>query len=585
MNAARSRRPGGWWIRAATCGLSLAATVAARPSDDLASEGDTATSAPALEDASGAGDEIDWSQFEAVPDDGDDAGHVDGRAGGPGVLDRAADLLRELREDPTLDGRISFYYSAIYRGRFHQFDDVEFPFPNAVTPDDQQWARELRRRRDDQDDHDLDQYFSLSWRELLAPESDSWWQKVDVEASGRYFKDLDGSPAGEETLDTFDALSGNDQLRVTTLHATGEVFDRHLEVRAGRQHVRDAEWVHFDGAQLRFRGLTVFDREVELSAFGGARVRYFRRASSEHVGVGGATIRMWPWEGASVRLSDVWFVDNSLEAELRQRFEIGYAAITYRQINEDPQSVWVDLHIDWDEVDLSCDLGYRGKLGAGADDFDFDFTRSRRRDPSGTEYLWFGDLAPYDEASLDLRQGFLEHWGAFLGGTVHQLRERKQRDEWSTDWQEAWAGVDVSHAPWRGFTGRATVRYLHTDLRRRIFRLDAGTAIGNGTPDFQAEDITGDGEPDFLGLELLAEQDFARVIAAGVVVVVRGYDYQSNYAFLEDLTASSASIYVRWNATARTQWRLSYAYDRDFQHIAPDLEALHTVRVQFTYRF
>jgi len=532
----------------------------------------------AQDEGTAVDDGIDWSQFESVEDDDDDESQGD--PFGSGVVD----LLSELHEDPTLGGKISLYYTAVYRGRFHEFGDFAFPFPDAVSPDDQIWAEQLRRRHRNWDDHDLDQYLSLSWDEILSPEEESWWQKVDLDLSLRYFKDLDGSPAGEASLGTFDALAGNDQLRLQSLNATAELFDRHLEVRAGRQQLRGAEWIRFDGAKVRFRGVSFLGREVELSVFGGSRVRFFRRASSQHVGVGGASLTIWPWDGALFRLSDVYFLDNSLEAELRQSFGLGQVALTYRQIDESPSSIRADLHLEWQRSQLSLDLGYRGRLGDAVDDFDFDFTRSRRRDPSGTRYLWFGGLAPYDEVSLEARKGIFERWGVLAGGTVHRLRDREARDEWSTDWQEAWLGVDVVHAPWKGFTGRATVRYLHTDQRRRVLRFDADSVITNGIPDFQAVDITGDGEPDFLGVDLLVEQDFSRVVAAGAVLVFRGYDYQSNYAFLENLTASSATGYLRWNPGPRTTWQISYSHDRDFDKIYPDLEALHTVRLQFTYR-
>ena len=36
-----------------------------------------------------------------------------------------SELLDELYEDPTLDGKIRFYYSATYRGTFHEFGDFD----------------------------------------------------------------------------------------------------------------------------------------------------------------------------------------------------------------------------------------------------------------------------------------------------------------------------------------------------------------------------------------------------------------------------------------------------------------------------
>ena len=78
-----------------------------------------------------ADDGIDWSQFESIEDD--DEGEIeDSGPFGAGFVD----LLSELYDDPTLGGKISLYYTAVYRGRFHEFGEFDFPFPNEVTPDD-----------------------------------------------------------------------------------------------------------------------------------------------------------------------------------------------------------------------------------------------------------------------------------------------------------------------------------------------------------------------------------------------------------------------------------------------------------------
>ena len=51
------------------------------------------------------------------------------------------------------------------------------------------------------------------------------------------------------------------------------------------------------------------------------------------------------------------------------------------------------------------------------------------------------------------------------------------------------------------------------------------------------------------------------------------------------MDATSVGVYARWRATSRAQWYLSYSYDRDYEFVNPDLEALHTIRVQFQYRW
>jgi hypothetical protein len=490
--------------------------------------------------------------------------------------------LADFAKDPTLGGKLHLVYRASYTCRFFDFKSFDFPFPQAVSGDDREYAEELARRRDGAD-HDLDQYFSATWKELLTAE-EGLWQSIDADLSFRRFRDLDGSPANEASLSTFDTFSGNRAFQLYTLSASLEAFERHLRLTAGRQLAREAEWVHFDGATASLRGVTFLGKEAEVAAFGGSRVRFFPRTSASRDGIWGGHVRYWPALDTQLTFSDVYYVDNSFQAELRQSFPaLGWLALAYRQINERPESARLDASVLWSAWNLELFFTYLARLGRTSDTFLFDFTRSARRD--GAVFFNIGDLEPFDEWTLEARKGFLEYYGVFAGGAVHRLRKRDRKDLYNTDWQEAWVGLDVLHAPWKGFTGRATVRYLHSDLPRQRLRLDPTEVITNGTPDFQEQDLAGDGEPDFLGFELLLEQDFFRKLAAGVVVVFRGYDYRSNYAFIDNLTATSATAYLRWRATARSRFHLSYSYDRDFRLLYPDLEALHTVRLQYIFSF
>lgn len=496
-------------------------------------------------------------------------------------------LLSQLEEDPTLGGRLHLTYRATYTGRFYDFGPFEFPVndPAAIGPDDLAHAAQLAARHRNDDDHDLDQYLSLRWDGLYREEEGALLQSVDLGLSLRYFRDLDGSPAGEASLDTFDTFSDNSRFQLLTLHTTLEAFQRHLLFTLGRQYAHEAEWIHFDGGQARFRGVTLLGRPVELGAFGGQRVKLYRRTSSSRDGIWGGYVKYWPLKNTSIKLSDVFYADNSFEVELRHTFPgVARVSVGYRQIDEHPAFVRLEASAEWASQQLTALLRTVHKVGKGADDFDFDYTRSRRREGDNPLFFNLGELAPYDEVSLELRKGFLEHYGASAGGTLHVLRDRDLRDEYNTDWQEVWAGLDVLHAPWEGLTGRLTFRYLHTDLRRRLLRLDPNFVLTNNVPDFLPEDITGDGEPDFLGVDLLLEQDLGRTVAGGATLDFRSYDTRTNFVVLENLTVSNVSAYLRWRPTRHTQWTLRYSYTRDFEFLYPDLDALHTVQVQFTYR-
>ncbi len=490
-------------------------------------------------------------------------------------------------EDPSLDGKLHLTYRINYQLKLYDFKRYRFNF-DPVTDDDREQARQLKAWRDNDSDQDLDQYVSLRTEDLFIPwEESGVFQSFKTETAFRYFKDIDGSPSGEEARGGFDRFDGRQAFQLYKLFARVETFSRHLELTLGRQYANEAEWVHFDGAAGRFRGLQILGREVELSAFGGSRVTFYSRSSSNHNGVGGGTIRIALGEATQMKLSNVYYLYNTFEAELRQDLsDIGWFAVRYRQIKRAAHSVTIDAHADWRSQNVTVDARYVAKVADQVDDFYFDFTQSslRRGGNQSEKHFNIGGIEPYDEFYLEVRKGFLEHYGVFAGGIAHILRRGSEDDNYNADWYEAWAGLDVLHAPWQGLTGRVTVRYVDADLPRRIVIADENDLI-DGIPNFLPEDAVGDGEPSSLGVEFLLEQDFARVVTLGATAVVRSYDYESQFVRVEDMEATSVGAYARWRATSRAQWYLSYSYDRDYEFVNPDLEALHTIRAQFQYRW
>ncbi len=521
-------------------------------------------------DAAGVEDDESESAYDEELDGADD---------GPSLWER-------MRDDPTLGGKLHLTYRISYRAQLYDFGRYRFPF-DPVTDDDREQARQLRRlRRDERSDQDIDQYFALRATDLFVPwEEANLIQSTRFETSFRYFKDIDGSGAGSEGLDGYDRLSDRDALQLYKLFARVETFDRHLEITAGRQQARHSEWVHFDGVAARFRGLAVLEREVELDGFVGSRVRFYRRASAARDLIAGGSATVSFSDATTLRLSDVYYLYNTFEGELRQTLpDLGWLAFRYRQIGSEPHSIGADGFFEWPSTRWTLHARYLGKVSDIEDDVFFDYTQSTRGRSTGgaEEHFHLGGQSPYDEFFIEARKGLFEHYGVLLGATAHLVRD--DEDRFNSDWFEVWLGADVSDVPWRGFSGHATIRYVDTDLPRRVVRLDA-TALENALPDFRPEDLAGDGEPSFLGFELLAEQDFERVVAVGGTVVIRSYEYRSHFARIEDLSAVALGGYVRWRATERSRWELRYDYDRDDRFVAPGIDGVHTVRAQFTYRW
>ena len=204
-------------------------------------------------------------------------------------------IFERIWSDPRLGGKLHFTLRQDYVVRYHEFKDYEFPFPDSVTEDDLEQARQLERRRENnKTDQDLATYFSLRLDDLYDPgERAGPFDAVGGEVSFRYTKDIDGSPQGEESQGIYDNFSGRDAFQLQTFFARLKTFERHLELELGRQFAHEAEWLHFDGGNATFRGLRVLDRDVELGAFGGTRVKYFPRRSSSHDGVAGGHVRAW----------------------------------------------------------------------------------------------------------------------------------------------------------------------------------------------------------------------------------------------------------------------------------------------------
>jgi hypothetical protein len=141
---------------------------------------------------------------------------------------------------------------------------------------------------------------------------------------------------------------------------------------------------------------------------------------------------------------------------------------------------------------------------------------------------------------------------------------------YNTDWYETWGGIDTLHVPWEGLTGRLTARYLDTELPRRQPR-------DPSDPLFLA-DVVGDGEPQFLGFEVLLEQDIAGRVAVGGTLNWRIYTYDSRFARLEELDAVALGAYLRYRPNSLLTFYFDYTYEDDYRYIQNDFRDVQAIR-------
>ncbi|MBI4584252.1 MAG: hypothetical protein HY717_09555 [Planctomycetes bacterium] len=492
----------------------------------------------------------------------------------PGPAEEKKPGAAELWKDPTLKGKLHLTYRAAYQAQFFRFGRFRFNFPD-IDPADRQFAAELEDRRRRNQDHDLDQYFAVRTHDLIVPATQSGWcQGLDTEFSIRGFTDLDGTAAGNESLGAYDRFPGGDQAQLGALNFKALLLQRHLEFTGGRQYFEGAEYVHFDGGRIHVRGLGLFDRPVEIDAFAGARATYFPSVS--RTGLYGGALKYFPAQGTEFEFADVYYLDNSLKASLLQRLgPLASMQLLYRQVNEHPESAQLEAVFQESGWGLEARGSYYGRLGRSSNDFTFDYTFSERapvEDRDHDRHFNLGEIDPYDEASLEVRQEITGSFGLLLGGTGHWVRGRSDRDAYNSDWREVWGGLDSLHFPWEGLTGRAVIRYLDTDLPRRQY-------YDRDDPRF-ISDVTGDGEPRFVGLEARLEQDWARKVAVGTAVELRNYEYSNRFADLAGLNAWALQAHVRWRPMSILSFLIAYDYEKDYRFLNPDFKELHALKAQ-----
>ncbi len=499
----------------------------------------------------------------------------------PGPAEEKKDGPAELWKDPTLKGKLHLTYRATYQAQFFRFGRFHYNFPDITPADpqiaaDPQFAAELEDRHRHNQDHDLDQYFAVRTHDLITPGIKSgWYQGLDTEFSIRGFTDLDGTAAGNESLSIYDRFPGGDQTQLGALNFKVLLLQKHLEFTGGRQYFDGAEYVHFDGGRIHARGLGLFDRPVEIDAFAGARATYF--SSVSRTGLYGGSLKYFPAQGTEFELSDVYYLDNSLKASLLQRLgPLASMQLLYRQVNEHPESVRLEAVFQETGWGLEVRGNYYGRLEQSSNDFTFDYTFSERapvEDRDHDRHFNIGEIDPYDEATLEVRQEITGSFGLLLGGTGHWVRGRSDRDAYNSDWREVWGGFDSLHFPWEGLTGRAVIRYLDTTLPRRQYydRRDDPRLIS---------DVTGDGEPRFIGLEAQLEQDWARKVAVGTSVELRNYEYSNRFADLAGLNAWALQAHLRFRPMSILSFLIAYDYEQDYRYLNPDFKELHALKAQ-----
>ncbi len=296
-----------------------------------------------------------------------------------------------------------------------------------------QWAdREGRGKAEDQD------FFNLLGVELER----TGVAGLTFSGLAWYGVDTDGTAADSPFKDTLDSYDNRDDLRVYRAALRYAPADRGAAITAGRFDVWSAEVATLDGGLVELAPCRWFSAE----AFAGRIVSHYRDPQQD--GVYGANLAVRPREGSVVRLEDLYYIRNSLEASWVQDLSLWQASgrLAYRMIDSDPQKLALDLDAyPWEAGEVH--LAYVRKLAYADPDFDYDYTSAEE---DRVEYLNLSHLDPYADYRAEVRQGFLGRFG--VGGRLrwHNVIEDKDEDAYNVDFVEYGLLFDLRDWPWRG---------------------------------------------------------------------------------------------------------------------------------------
>ncbi|MBN1421230.1 MAG: hypothetical protein JXP34_20825 [Planctomycetes bacterium] len=467
--------------------------------------------------------------------------------------------------DPTFGGRLSLLARLEYAYSRVSYTHYGFNFPTEISVADADHAAEYQRGHDDED-QDIEGSLTVRLRDVGVEGTRGGF-------SLRAFKDLDGSPLGDELRGLESHFGGREDWQIGQAWGGYADPEERFDIRIGRQYAYESESVHFDGAWGRVRRLTFGLGTIELRAFGGRRVTYFSNPVDDEVLGGG--VRWDPIDALTLEASEVYLIDSSLRgrATARPADWLELCAETFL-IDEDP--AYIEFAGTAEPLArLEIDLGWREKLGQRADDFTFDFTqtaRGSRRDSLDARRLRIEDLDPYDRLFGEARILLADRALVRLGGRWNRVVDRDDRDFANADFGEVWTGVDWWEFPWRRLAGSLGLRWTqwdHPPIPAGIVAID---------------DLRGEGERNALEWRARLEQGIGEAATVGADVAWRTYDYRSRYASLDDMERLSAGADARIRFSEHLSWSIEYAYDEELPFVAPDLRWVQTLRTGLELR-
>lgn len=278
--------------------------------------------------------------------------------------------------------------------------------------------------------------------------------QADVYLSGRVKSDLDDkSPAdlAEDPFHSVDESDGVTENRLLQLYVDVHNRERTQSLRAGRQYIEIADYLHLDGAQILYRENGALGGRI----YGGQPVSYYTSVSGDYAG--GLSLVGRPWEGNRTRVTAARYHsdeedddDQHIFLDVRQQLsESQRARVQLSVLNDEFRMGRADWYLSTPdgETDLALGSSYWGSFDA----------RTRAYSPL---YDVLGEQDPYTYAYGRLTQMVVPHW--FLSpGVAWRFADETDSAYSNRDYENY--DLALIYEPSRSFTASVALEYWAVD--------------------------------------------------------------------------------------------------------------------------
>jgi len=387
----------------------------------------------------------------------------------------------------------------------------------------------------------------------------------------RWEWDMDGTALDSPFRDHRDAFSGRQQLRF--LRGYAELPDAlpHVDVRVGRQTVFEAETFLMDGGLFQLKELGGLD----ITAFVGNMVLFFLDPSQDVIFGGSVTHR--PFESTRLRLSNVKYIDNTLEVSVFQEFTeaVDFSA-AFALLDDDARHLSLSAGYTSTRIDTSVLVNVFKQFQASFfKQAELDFTAANlqgRRDISFAR-LFIGQLQPFWQYQVRVAQRLVQRLTLEASFTLREVSSTGNEDAFNADFFEFSVGLQLRDWPFTGFV--VTPSFNRRELQRHA--IPAAVAF---------DDIRGEGETRVQGFTLdLSQRLFRNALRVGATIGYQLFDVVSRFQRVEGLNSFGGSGFIEWHFSKQISVKLRYRRENDLKLIFPDVAWVEGLTFQVVGKF